>query len=321
MRRYLAMLAACICLVYCAVWAATELGRWHFLGPEFGMWQAKSDLLAQAGETTPDTLVIGDSRAMAAVRPGLLPGRNVYNLALGGGTTVEAYYVLSELAASDALPETLVLSFAPFHLEFEDAFWARTVAFRFLTPSYLLDLYARGGWRTFGKGPLEATGRYLGLPYYRVPALRKALDEGFHGRTTRRLYRETMTQRGWHLFGDMQAPRCLVQETALESFTPDALLTGYLKRTLEIAQDNGIDIYYVSLPYSTYNISRIRPGYLAGYRSYIADLTDRYGAARIATPAAVPLTMMGDCSHVNVAGAKVLTSLIAQAIRNTERAG
>lgn len=86
------------------------------------MWNKKTANTAQ--EKTYDTVILGDSVANAAYVPEILSDTTI-NLALGGTTPVESYYVLRDWLDNNQAPEVCYISFMDHHLYEEDCFWKR----------------------------------------------------------------------------------------------------------------------------------------------------------------------------------------------------
>ena len=94
--RYWAALLAVFCLGFGIVWLWVACVPLAFLDPEYPAWLAKQRMLARCD--LGELLVVGDSRAAVDVIPALLPMRAT-NLAVGGGSPIEAYVAVSRALA------------------------------------------------------------------------------------------------------------------------------------------------------------------------------------------------------------------------------
>ena len=94
----------------------------------FPMWKAKIDYVENGNIAK--NIIIGDSRMQAGLNPKELKNRDYYNLSLGGGTPLEAYYLLKKIIEKNKI-EKIIISFSPFHLVHSDWFLKGTLKWDF----------------------------------------------------------------------------------------------------------------------------------------------------------------------------------------------
>lgn len=85
-----------------------------YMDGEYAMYKQQKDYISKNKDYN-RVLILGDSRAKASFMPSQL-GDSVYNIALGGISPVESYYMLKEYLENHQAPEYLVLAYAPMHL-------------------------------------------------------------------------------------------------------------------------------------------------------------------------------------------------------------
>ena len=108
--------------------AITSLFEMLYASAEYPMWKSKTEY---AKKKDIQNIILGDSRAVVAFEPRMYREK-YYNLALGGGTPIEAYFILKKILDNNQL-EKVIISFAPMHFEFSDIFFERTLKYNFFT--------------------------------------------------------------------------------------------------------------------------------------------------------------------------------------------
>lgn len=116
----------CAVLPVIVIWVYTWINPLGYMDQEapYYIWNKKKTTTKQ--EKTYKNIILGDSTANAAYVPELLSDDTI-NLALGGTTPVENYYMLREWLDHHKTPDTCYISFADVHFRWEDCFWKRTM--------------------------------------------------------------------------------------------------------------------------------------------------------------------------------------------------
>ena len=94
-------------------------GKMLYLDQEYPMWKFKIDYAKESADS--QNIIFGDSRALAGFIPEEID-ENFINLAVGGGTSIETYYLLKNLLENN-IPKKIILSISPFHMETSDVFF------------------------------------------------------------------------------------------------------------------------------------------------------------------------------------------------------
>ncbi len=92
--RFLLVTAAVFITLMGCAWLWALKGRMWFLDAEYGMWSANQEMTRTCSHG--DIVILGDSRAKAGLVPSVM-GSKVANFALGGGTAIEAYYLVERM--------------------------------------------------------------------------------------------------------------------------------------------------------------------------------------------------------------------------------
>ena len=129
MRRYLAFTLATMLLSFGLVWAWVVVAPLAFLDPEYPAWLAKERMLASCARRTGDCgrFTAPPSRSSPAVLP-----LSATNLAVGGGSPIEAYVAASRALGCPTPPRRVIVSFNAVHFTEPDLFWERSVRFGFV---------------------------------------------------------------------------------------------------------------------------------------------------------------------------------------------
>jgi hypothetical protein len=104
------------------------------------LWNKK--ICSETQDKYYDVLIIGDSCANASYAPEVLSD-SVLNLALGGTTPVENYYVLKEYLDNNLAPKVVYMSFGDWHLKEEGSFYTRILYTHRFSLSELIEIMER----------------------------------------------------------------------------------------------------------------------------------------------------------------------------------
>ena len=250
-----------------------------------------------------DVIILGDSTANAAFVPGVLSDKTI-NLALGGTTPVENYYVLQDWLQSNPPPSVCYISFTDTHLQSEDCFWKRTIyTHRFnvkqnvemllsaiqydeksiLTENYLSDFIFYQLWLPNKyKGPLLDAGFVKNIE---VNIKAQENDEMHGGRYIARGIKEYAAS----------------EEIEKDSFSVNPLFDDYYRRIMKLCVDNNIIVRIVKLPLPDY--VRYTDRYLKEAKAYYSDLKDSYPNVTVDFSPLYLSVCFADTHHLNSRGA------------------
>ncbi len=127
-------------LILAVIWVAFTqiMPKRLYLGAEYARWETVFEKISTLrAAKQPVNLVLGDSRPEMGLASEHL---NAYNLALGGTSPVEGYYMLRQM--QDIPIDTLYLSYSPFHFHSQDCFHTRAEYFGFIPADYIAEVLA-----------------------------------------------------------------------------------------------------------------------------------------------------------------------------------
>ena len=320
------IIAKCIlaALPAIALIAFTALFPMCYMDEEYPAWRLKKEIAAgraYAGESF-DTVILGDSGAMSALVPDHLGGSCV-NMATGGATSIEMYFIFSEYLENHDAPKTAVIMFAPFHYWHIDNYSTRTQYFRAIPLSDVKELYsdakACGSQSVRPDGWLvqEISARCC-LPNRYLPAIDAAHFTGRRAENGKR-YDELTASRGWGSFGTQEGCWDESYETSYEDMEIDGdakLITLYMQKLLRLCDDNGIHTVLLQPAVNDATFTGINEHYYGSYRNYIKQLSAIIDDMEYETELRVyDGKYFSDTSHLNREGAEKFTKETAARIR------
>ena len=260
-----------------ALIAFTLLCPLCYMDEEYPAWRhAKMTAAGKLYDDTDfDTVILGDSGAMSSIKPELV-GDGCINLALGGATSIEMYYLLSDYLKHHDSPDTVVIMFAPFHYWHIDNYEKRTVYFRAIAAGDLLGLYdnakAVGASSVLYDGfeTSEISAR-LGLPNKYLPAIEAARFIGRYGGNVRS-FEDITNTRGYGSFGHESEWYDPSYETSYEDMVIDGdakLVAMYLQKLLRLCEENGIHVRLIQPAVNTQTFEGLNEHYYGAYRNFI----------------------------------------------------
>lgn len=280
---------------------------------EYPAWKYTKDI-SKNSSAEYDTVILGDSRAMADLIPEEFNTSSV-NLAVGGATSIEMYYTLENFISSNGCPQNVIIMFAPFHYTVIDNFWYRTAYFNYLSAPQMADLYsyakACNSETLMNKGYKNDILSYrFRFPDKYLPAL---INSKLIGRYNENIlaYNTIAGNYGYGEFGTADGCSDLNYETSYDRMhtTGDAVLLDiYTNKLLKLCESNNIETLLVISPMNKSSYDNLKPPYVEEITEYFLDLKSRYPGINIEEKIPMYEDMyFGDSSHLNHLGAKTYT--------------
>lgn len=295
-----------------AVILYTALFPYGYMDSEYPSWKYTKNMAADC--QVPNTVIVGDSRAMADLIPDMFDNKTI-NLAVGGASSIEMYYTLNTLIKNNGAPENVIIMFAPFHYTIIDNFWTRTAYFNYLSISDMRDLYSYAN--ATGSETLLAPGYKNDLLSYRLRFPDKYLPALINSKLTNRyyvnqdLYAKISTNLGYGEFGTADGCSDLNYETSYDRMhtSQDAVLIDiYVNRLLKLCEDNNINTYLSIPPMNSSSIENLKVSYVEELTEYFNELERKHPAIIIdKTIPDYDDIYFGDSSHLNKKGAEKFT--------------
>ena len=319
--RYFTTLSATATLLFAALWLWIATVPLAYLDPEYPAWLAKQQMLQRCD--LGDLLIVGDSRAAVDVIPALLPVQAT-NLAVGGGSPIEAYFAVKRALACATPPRRVIVSLSANHFVEPDLFWERTIRFGFLGPSDIAELTTSGDG---GYAPLRGTSHWLAWLYaVRFPPLyfNSLLKSGgflrwWHNNAA---LHAGMAARGQYFFGIDPGSDAVAAEGHLPEFTPLPLLDRCFDRMLTLLERHDIAVDFVAMPMNEATWQAVAPELRAGFLAYLQSQATHHANFHVIADAMShwPDRWFGDgYAHLNPDGARRFSQQLAEYLSATAR--
>ena len=210
---------------------------------------------------------------------GLIPAEidpRVINLALSGGSAMEAYFMARRILRQPEKPAMVLLSIGPSHLAFID-FWERGGSFGFLTSSEMREVARKGRelrdsnlashWPFSLDTQLEALLLPRHFPSYYITALRQS-RMGRRGPENRRACEGVLAQRGFCSYGNQPGSWNSDMETSLTQWKLSPVADYYLHALLTLLAERHVPVYLVCAPLNEASVRRYHPALTDGLTRY-----------------------------------------------------
>ncbi len=287
----------------------------RFLDGEYALYRQQKDYIFNNDDYN-RVIITGDSKAKAAFLPKLL-SNDTYNIALGGLTPLENYYYLKEYLENSAIPETVFISFNPFHYMTFDTFWTRSVYFHRLTENDLKDTYETALLykdtdyilTNFDKNTFE-------YKYYSVKKYGKTFIKSFFEDRNKKnmdMYNDMYETKGQVYFGTAEYCDGWSQEAQVKNFEVLDIIDCYLHKTIDMCLDYGINVIIETIPMNKATYDECYKSYLSDYSNYMKKLQEKYPQIIVNTELYYyDNEYFGDSAHFNHKGTEKYSKYIKE---------
>lgn len=294
-------------LVIAATWLSDPM---DYMDYDYPYWTWQKNHARGHGETR-EVLFLGDSMLRAAVLPDRL-GKNVYNLALGGGTPTEMYYSLLAYLEGHPAPLAVFVSFGSVHYADIESYRTRNFYFHYL-PWYEA-IESQKNILLMDEVPLREWPKMIGedieyllrLPTKYFQTLRTSRLG--RGAANRDMYSTVEKARGHRFFGTGEGGDWVQgykpYKMITVPFRPLPSQEFYMKKLLALCTDRSIPVKVIQEPIHSLDYALIKKsGYLRDYQDFLRKISRATGVdVETDIPVYSP-ELFGDFMHVNMKGA------------------
>ena len=281
-----------------------------YMSVEYTMWQEESDFVNQPTSQPYDTLIIGDSRAKSSIIPEQM-GKDVYNIAIGGSTSIEMYYALNNYLKNHRAPKRVIIAFAPYHFcEIDN--WKQTLFYNYLKPAELIEVEAKAF--EYGDKTIHYPGWFGDMLSFKLRLPNKYLDAIYQAKLTgnkeanREKYASVREDRGYTEFGSDNGNSDLNYETHHETFDYSPLVLEYYDKLLDLCEANNIEAIIVQAPINQASSEVITEEFMNGYKSFLDEIMEKHPGFTVQMRVPVYDNIyFGDNNHLNHSGADKFT--------------
>ena len=286
-----------------------------FCAAEYAMYQQQKDYIYNNDDYN-RVIITGDSKAKAAYDPTLLSD-DTYNLALGGLTPLENYYYLKEYLENRQTPETVFISFNPFHYMVFDCFWTRSVYFHRLSESNLDDIFNTSLlYKDTDEILTDFDKKTLEYKYYSVKKYGKAFIKSiFEDRYKKNsdMYNNMHETKGQVYFGTLEYCDSRSQETEVKNFEVLDIIDCYFRKTIDLCLDYGVDVIVETIPMNQASYEACYDSYLTDYSDYMKNIQEDYPQITVNTNLYYyDNEYFGDAAHFNSKGTEKYSKYIRE---------
>ena len=287
----------------------------HFFDGEYAEYQQQKDYIYNNNDYN-RILITGDSKAKAAFLPAILSD-DAYNISLGGLTTLENYYYLKEYLENRQVPETVFISFNPFHYMTFDTFWTRSVYFHRISENDLNDIYETALLFDDTEEILtDFDKKVLEYKYYSVKNYGKAFVKSFFEDRYKKnsdMYNDIYETKGQVYFGTSEYCDDLSQEAQVENFEVLDIIDCYLHKTIDMCLDYGINVIVDTIPMNQATYEACTQSYLSDYSDYMNSIQSKYPQITVVTDLYYyDNEYFGDSTHFNSKGTEKYSKYIKE---------
>lgn len=307
--RFFVLLTICFGLVW--VYVATM--PMAFLSRDYPLLQAKRRMLdtCQLGSVA----VFGDSRAVAAVMPRVIPVATS-NFALSGTSPIETYFLVRRALRCSKLPKMVVIAHSVFKYASDSDYWVFDAPTGFLKLSDMraIDrdaarLHDREIERLQPDKQIPMSLRELLYPIRFPPLYFANLVNGYVAARWRHnwdAYNDALKSSGHAFFGTAPGSDDVVSEAEDRVYHTSPLIDLYFTRTLALLARYRIPVYVMTVPINRATAQRMPATLPAAFSTYLDEKAQQFSNLHIVNPIIPcwPDRYYGDGWHFNAAGAE-----------------
>jgi hypothetical protein len=321
MRFFLITMAMVLFTGLAVIWVWIGNSRFALFDREYPMLVAKKQLMDQYSQ--PGLAIFGDSAPLAGILPEKLNPTAV-NFALGGRSPVEDYFFIRRLMRQPVHPKAVLLSFGIKYFIYLDTMGDRGIKMGLLSDSDVNEIYdyaLKFNDPAFlsGLGPLTVDGRLTAFlsahsfpPYY----VSYMIQTHFKGRWEENyeVLRTILQSKGQFTISNEDGSKRLNDNTRLTGFNLSPVIDHYFRATLRMLEEEGIPVYYISMPMNEVSEVATRQDVLDGYKNYLENIAQEDPQFHILSNLenVYPWTYFGDEAHLNEKGSNRFTEELAR---------
>lgn len=311
MKKILLLGIKCILVMVPVIWIILyAMGNlMAFADEEAPYYIWNKDICSTTQEKDYNVVILGDSVANAAFMPEVLSDASI-NLALGGTTPMENYYIMQDYLESHNVPDIVYISFMDFHMQTSDCYWKRTL--------YSHRFSINKNWEMLKKAKeygelsiatetcnLDFWAYEMFLPSKYITSLSNAsFNQRYDGNIT--TYNLNSIHGGRYIArGNTEWEAANIN---YDSFYVAPLFDYYYKELIQLCVANGIKVHIIKLPLP--DTSTFSETYLNQFNEYYAGIQSLFPSVIVEWWDMYDKIYFADASHMNTHGALKFSSEI-----------
>jgi hypothetical protein len=315
-RFYLGWLFAVVTLIWALAWIYVGTMPMAFLSRDYPLWVAKKAMMDDCNLGSVE--VIGDSRAVAAVMPKVMPVKAA-NLAMSGTGPIESYFTVRRSLRCPVFPKVVVFAHGAPHFESDSSFWRQSPLLGILNYHDLRDIDKEAakladvsaGQPTVGDGVSAILTDWLYSIHF-PPLYFPSLANGYLAARwwhNMKALDDTRSSRGQAPFGTADGSNGLADESSMRDFSAAPLSDYYFSKILSVLREKGVRVLYIAMPINQSTYDRIEPEVETGFLTYLRGKEKEFSNFQVIGPAIAcwPDAYFGDAWHFNLKGAETFS--------------
>jgi hypothetical protein len=322
--HYLFLVAVSAGVCFLVAWLYVVFLPMAFQSRDLPLWLAKKSIMDSCDLGS--VAVFGDSRAVAAVMPTVMPFR-VSNFAMSGTGPVETYFMVERALRCPNVPKIVIISHGPGHFDAYDGFWSLGPSLGFLSYRDLRTIDAqasrfkdeRFGQAVLADGLPSALRDWLysiRFPPFFFSSIANAYigTRWWHNRSE---FRKALETRGQALFGTQDGTSELAEESNLQVFNVSEVGDYFFSATLDALEKRNVKTLFVGMPMNESTYRRMGSQVNQGFEDYLITKQKQFANfSLIGRPTKCwPDIFFGDAWHFNNRGAQTFSEQLGLFLR------
>ena len=309
---FLAWFGIVFVVAFGIVWVYVATAPMAFLSRDYPLWVAKRTLMDEC--RLGSVLVFGDSRAMAATVPNVMPV-SVTNLAQSGASPIETYFAVRRALRCPTPPRLVVIAHSATKFGGDSDYWTSFARNGFLDYADMrqvdrdaADLHDKEILDLPSMGHLQPALRDFLFAVRFPPLYFGSLVNGFiavRWKHNHDALRESLLSSGHAVFGNHSGSSGITSEGRDPIYETSPLENLYFSRTLALLADRGVPVLLFAIPINRSTYMRMPPEYSARFDDYLQAEARHFPNIHVASPviSCWPDRFFGDAWHFNTQGA------------------
>ena len=312
-KAYLIWVFGVAAICWILAWIYVYTMPMAFLSRDYPLWVAKKAMMDACNLGSVE--VVGDSRAVAAVMPGVMAVKTT-NLAMSGTGPIESYFTVNRTLQCQDHPKTVIFAHGAPHFDTDLNFWGNAPLLGILGYDDLRDMDRQaarlGVTSDRGAGLAQEISAVAVDWLYKIgfpPLYFASLTNGYFAARwwyNLKVLDDTMMSRGQAPFGMADGSDGLADEGSMSLFKAAALSDHYFTRMLTVLRKQGVKVLFVAMPMNQSTFDKVAPEVEAGFMAYLQEKARAFDNFQVVGPpiACWPDAYFGDAWHFNLKGAE-----------------
>ncbi|WP_158927994.1 hypothetical protein [Acidisphaera sp. S103] len=322
---FLAWFGVAFVVAFGVVWIYVAMAPMAFLSRDYPLWVAKRMLMDEC--RLGSVLVFGDSRAMAATVPDVMP-MSVTNLAQSGASPIETYFAVRRALRCPTSPKLVVIAHSASKFGGDSDYWTSFARNGFLDYGDMREvdhdaarLHDKEIFDLPSMDHLQPALRDFLFSVRFPPLYFGSLVNGFIAARWKHNHdalHDGLLSSGHAVFGNRSGSSSIAGEGHNPIYKTSPLMNLYFSRTLALLSDRGIPVLLFSMPVNRATYMRMPPEFTIRFEDYLQAEARHFPGIHVVDPVIPcwPDRFFGDAWHFNAQGATAYSRELGVRLRD-----